>query len=137
MLLEIGDRNHRHSVKIRLLCACSRPRKRVTANLLLRPRSAAIKRKKSVAWRPLKPGLQGSGSQQPRKLHHSLLNTQRQQQDPRCSLSLSLSSPPKYLKTVNKNPGPQVRQTRKQIYRESVTEDRTHNNQSTKLASTS
>lgn len=71
MLLEIGDRNHRHSVKIRLLCVCSRPRKRVTANLLLRARSAAIKRKKSVAWRPLKPRLQGSGSQQPRKLKNS------------------------------------------------------------------
>jgi hypothetical protein len=104
MLLEIGDRNHRHSVQIRLLCVCSRPRKHVTANLLLRARSAAIKRKKSVAWRPLKPRLQGSGSQQPRKLHHSLITTQQQQQDPRCSLSLS--SPPKHLKTVNKNPDP-------------------------------
>jgi hypothetical protein len=98
------------------------------------------KKEEERCMAPPKPRLQGSGSQQPRKLHHSLLTTQQQQEDPRCSLSLSLSlslSPPKYLKTVNKNPGPQERQTRKQIYRESVTEDRTHNNQSKKLASTS
>jgi len=49
MLLEVGDQNHCHTVKIRFLYVCSHLQKNVMANLLLRASSFAIKRKKNVA----------------------------------------------------------------------------------------